>query len=181
MQAGVKRFGKNGLAALGLIAVLGLVSSPLMASEWSNKSWGDDKSEEKKPSSMGHDKSWSKSEGQDSEGHMTMRMRMIWNLDLSAKQRTKIRKIQRDLRAKVWGIEDRIEDISDEIFNLYQADKRDAKKIGAIYGKIFDLRRQKIEMMINAGNDVEAVLTKQQTGMLKKMRSHRKWGSGWGG
>jgi Spy/CpxP family protein refolding chaperone len=117
--------------------------------------------------------------GMDSQGHMTARLRMVWSLDLSDEQRSKIRKLQRDLRAKVWAIEDKIEDTSDELMKLYRAEKRDAKKIGAVYDKIFDMRRQKIEAMIEAGNAVEDVLTDKQRKQLKKMRHSPRWGAGW--
>ena len=127
----------------------------------------------------GKSKSWDGG-GMQAEGHMTARMRAVWSLDLEQAQKDKIRKITRALRAEAWAIDDKIEDVSDELFGLYQADKRDAKKIGDVYGKIFDLRRQKIEKMVEGGNQVEAVLTKKQLEMLKKWRPKHKWGGGWG-
>lgn len=172
---------KKGLVMASCVAVM-LFSTSTMAEGWGDKSWGDD--DKKGMSSMhkehhGKSKSWDQTFSQDSEGHMTMRMRMVWNLDLNEAQRVKVRKIQRSLRAKVWEIEDKIEDISDTLFGMYKAEKRDAKKIGEVYSKIFDLRRQKIELMINAGNEVESVLTASQRKMMNKMRFDRRWGS-WG-
>ncbi len=114
-------------------------------------------------------------------GYMTARLRKVWNLDLSAEQRKKIRKIQRDLRAKVWEHEDAIENISDKLFELYKAEPRDAKAIGKVYAEIFDRRRQIIEAQIEAGNKVYALLTKEQLGKLKRWGHHMpKWGAGWG-
>lgn len=127
----------------------------------------------------GHGGGWGYG-GMDSDSHMTARLRMVWNLDLNSEQRTKIRTLQRELRADVWELEDKIEDVSDELMKLYRSDERDAKKIGTVYGKIFDLRRQKIERMIEAGNAVEKLLTKEQKKQLKKMRFKPQWGSGWG-
>lgn len=112
-------------------------------------------------------------------GHMTARLRKVWNLDLSASQRKKIRAIQRDLRAKTWEHEDAIENVSDKLFDLYRSDKRDAKAIGKVYGEIFDHRRQIIEAQVEAGNKVEDVLTKEQRASLKKWGPKPKWGSGW--
>lgn len=132
---------------------------------------------------MGHGKKgdWSDGKGMGMpSGHMTMRMRKVWNLDLSEKQRDKIRSIQRDLRAEVWKHEDAIEDVSDELFELYKAEPRDADAIGKVYAKIYDHRRQIIELQIDAGNKVYSELTKEQRAMLNKWGPKPKWGSGWG-
>jgi len=114
-----------------------------------------------------------------SEGFMTARLRAVWSMDLNKDQKTKIRAIQRDLRAKHWDLEDKIELASDKIFDLYKTDTRDAKAIGKVYAEIFDYRRQIIELAIEAGNKVEAVLTNDQRMMLKKFRPKHKWGGGW--
>ncbi|MDX1812817.1 MAG: hypothetical protein R3240_12750, partial [Gammaproteobacteria bacterium] len=124
--------------------------------------------------------SWGKSPMGMESGYMTARLRKVWNLNLSAKQRAKIRKIQRDLRATVWQHEDAVEEISDKLFDLYKADKRDAKAIGKVYAEIFDHRRQIIEAQIQAGNDVEAELTKEQRQSMHKWGPKPKWGAGWG-
>lgn len=183
MQYGKASQLKSGLVLMSLLGALCFGGSAF-AEGWGDKSWGDDSKHESMHMSMeGHHAKggWDKDMNQDSEGYMTMRMRMVWNLDLDEGQRVKVRKIQRDLRAKVWALEDKIEDISDDLFALYRVDQRNAKKIGEVYGRIFDLRRQKIELMIEAGNDIEAILTSDQRKMLKKMRSsqHHSWGSGW--
>lgn len=128
----------------------------------------------KEEKGAGSDKSWGMSEG---EGHMTMRMRMVWNLDLDDKQRSKIRALQREARTKSLEIDDKIEDISDKLFKLYRADVRDAKAIGKVYSEIFDLRRQKIEMMIDYGNKVEDALDDKQRAQLKKFRFNPRWGA----
>lgn len=56
---------------------------------------------------------------------------------------------------------------------LYTADKRDPAAIGNQYKKISDLRRQMVELSVDADNRMEAVLTKEQKGRL------RSYGSGW--
>ncbi len=119
--------------------------------------------------------SWGMSEG---EGFMTARLRAVWTLDLDQDQKDKIREIQREARKIHWELEDKIEEVSDQLFEQYQYPKRDAKAIGKIYGKIFDLRRQIIENGIIAGNKVEEVLTKEQWKSLKKHKM-KKWGAGW--
>ena len=111
------------------------------------------------------------------EGHMTARLRAVWRLDLSNEQRRTIRDIQKQLRKAHWELEDKIEIEADQLFELYQVQPRDAKAIGKVYGKIFDYRRQIIELAINAGNDVEGALTKQQRQQLKQHKPQRGWGN----
>lgn len=177
----------SNLRQLGWGAVLSAAllgsSMTVSAADWGGDGkdggWGDKgdmaghhmKKEDK---GMGSDKSWGMSEG---EGHMTMRMRMVWNLNLDEKQRSKIRALQRDVRSKALAVDDKIEDISDKLFSLYREDKRDSKAIGKVYSEIFDLRRQKIEMMIDYGNKIEEVLDDKQRAQLKKYRFNPHWGA----
>ncbi len=168
------------LFSLGLTAcVLSAVLSTAVASP----EWGGGHHKAHKADAH-HGKSWEGgAKGADwamSEGHMTARLRAVWNLDLNAEQRTKIRKIQRELREKHWILEDKIEDISDKLFELYRAPERDAKAIGKVYGQIFDYRRQMIELAIEAGNEVGKVLTPQQRKYWMMMLPQPKWGAGWG-
>jgi len=125
------------------------------------------------------DKEWDNKAGPDSEGHMTMRMRMVWNLYLNDRQRKEVRAITRELRAKVWALEDKMEDVSDELFQLYGGKHRDPKAIGKVYSKIFDLRRQKIELQIEAGNRIEALLNAEQKKNMHKYMPKPRWGASW--
>ncbi len=110
------------------------------------------------------------------EGHMTARLRAVWTLSLTDEQRSTIRDMQKQLRKSHWELEDKIEIAADQLFELYQAKPRDAKAIGKVYGEVFDYRRQIIELAINAGNDVESVLTEQQRQQLKQQKPQRGWG-----
>lgn len=56
---------------------------------------------------------------------------------------------------------------------LYAADKRDPAAIGIQYKKISDLRRQMVELSVDASNRMEAELTKEQKERL------RSYGPGW--
>ena len=118
---------------------------------------------------------WGMAEG---EGFMTARLRAVWTLDLTQDQKDKIRAIQRKARATHWELEDKIEVVSDKLFEQYKYPKRDAKAIGKIYAKIFDFRRQIIENGIVTGNEVEKVLTTKQWKTLQKNKM-KKWGGGW--
>jgi len=156
-----------------LAAIVLAVSAPVAMAA----GWGDDGGKGGHHDSKG--KNWDNKEGPESEGHMTMRLRMVWNLDLNDRQRKEIRAITRELRAKVWEIEDKIEDTSDELFTLYGGKHRDSKAIGKVYDKIFDLRRQKIELSIDAGNRVEAILTPEQRQNMHKYMPKPRWGATW--
>lgn len=164
---------RGSISALALSLLIGMSGNAVAA-------WGDDMAE-------GHGdhhksaKSWGGSMGgwgmAEGEGFMTARLRAVWTLnDLTPEQKSKIRKIQREARAKHWDLEDKIELEADKLFELYKYPKRDAKAIGKVYGKIFDYRRQIIENGIEAGNKVEEVLT---TAQWKKLKKHKmkKWGS----
>jgi len=93
-------------------------------------------------------------------------------LDLTEQQRTKINKVQDDLRKKNWNTMGKIMDEKARLRDLYAADKRDSKKIGAVYGRIFDLKRRMIEATITARNQQEAILTKEQRKQLKQWRGN---------
>jgi Spy/CpxP family protein refolding chaperone len=96
-------------------------------------------------------------------------------LDLSDEQRGKLNKIQDDSRKKHWEIMGKIMDESARLRDLYQEDKLDAKKIGAVYDRIFKLQRESIDAGIDAYNKAHAVLTREQREKLKQW--HR---GGWG-
>ncbi len=94
----------------------------------------------------------------------------IWMLDLSDGQRSELYKIRRQLRKKNWSMTGQIMDEMDTLQELYAADTRDAAAIGKVYGKIFDLKRQIIEASIEAGNQMEQVLSTEQAEQLQRMR-----------
>jgi Spy/CpxP family protein refolding chaperone len=97
------------------------------------------------------------------------RMNMVRSLDLSDEQRSKINKLSDQLRHNNWAVEGSIMDESAKLRDLYEADKRDPSAIGNVYQKIFDLKRQMIEAMIDTQNHVEELLTPEQIIQLKNM------------
>ncbi len=92
-------------------------------------------------------------------------------LDLKDQQRSKIGKISDALRKKNLNLMGKMMDEMSKLRDLYAVDKRDPKKIGAIYGKFFELKRQMIEATIDARNRQEAVLTKEQREKMRRSRS----------
>ncbi len=98
------------------------------------------------------------------------RMHMVMALDLTDDQRAKINKLHDELQHKNWERMGLIQDESAKLRDLYEADKRDPKAIGAEYQKIFDLKRQIIEAIVETQNRIEDVLTPDQRAHLKEMR-----------
>ncbi len=101
-------------------------------------------------------------------------------LDLTPDQRSKLNKIRYDLRKQHWAIMGKIIDEQAKLSDLYAADKPDPKKIGAVYGGIFDLRRQMIETQIDAMNRAKDILNKDQLNKLKQLQQYRGMGAGGG-
>jgi Spy/CpxP family protein refolding chaperone len=104
-----------------------------------------------------------------------MGMGPVWMLNLTDEQRTKISKLQDELRKKQWATMGQIMDERQKLFELYSAENPDPKKVGAVYGKIFDLRRQMIEAAIDTQNRTQALLTQEQRAQLDQ------WRHGWRG
>lgn len=121
-------------------------------------------------------------------GPGTMGIGPLGMLDLSDEQRTTIRKLQNDLRKRHWNTMGQIMDEQSELRELFAGEQHDPKAIGAVYGKIFDYRRQMIEEKIEAMNRMRAILTEEQQKRLKQMRRGMRsprghggmMGSGWG-
>jgi Spy/CpxP family protein refolding chaperone len=103
-----------------------------------------------------------------------MGMGPVWMLKLTDEQRAKISKLQNELRKKQWATMGQIMDEREKLFELYSTENPDSKKVGAVYGKIFDLRRQMIEAAIDTRNRVQGLLTQEQRAQLEQ------WRHGWG-
>jgi Spy/CpxP family protein refolding chaperone len=97
----------------------------------------------------------------------------LWMLDLNAEQKNKIAKIQQEARKKQWDLMAKVDGEYVKLRELYFADKRDSAAIGSQYQKIYDLRRQMMELWVDTANRTEEVLTKEQK---EKLRS---FGPGW--
>jgi Spy/CpxP family protein refolding chaperone len=91
-------------------------------------------------------------------------------LGLNPDQRTRINKIELDLRKQLYSLKGNTLDAQAQLYDLYSADKPDPKRIGAVYGKIFDVRRQMIEARIGAMNRARDVLSKEQLAKLKQLQ-----------
>jgi Spy/CpxP family protein refolding chaperone len=107
-----------------------------------------------------------------------MGMGPIWMLDLTDDQHTKIHNIKNELRKQNWNTMGKIMDEGSKLRGLYAKEPRDPKAIGAIYGKIFDYKRQMIEAKITTMNSMRNVLTSEQREQLEQWRHGRGPGPG---
>ncbi len=90
------------------------------------------------------------------------------SLDLTKDQQTKINKIQDDMRKQHWAIMGKMMDEQAKLRDLYDEEKLDAKKIGAVNDAVYTLRKQMMESRIDATNRMREVLTKEQREQLNK-------------
>lgn len=100
----------------------------------------------------------------------------IYGLELNSDQRKQIAQINSELRKRNWALQGEIIDAQEQLFQLYAEETPNAKKIGAVYGKIFDVRRQMIEAAIDSRNRQRAILTEEQREQLRKEPNG--WGNG---
>jgi Spy/CpxP family protein refolding chaperone len=91
-------------------------------------------------------------------------------LDLNADQRIRLSKIELDLRKQLHSLMGTTFDPRAQLYDLYGADRPDPKKIGAVYGRLFDVKRQMIEAKIDAMNRARDVLTREQLQKLKELK-----------
>ena len=102
-------------------------------------------------------------------GHMGM-MHRYKGLGLSDEQKQQMNDIQHKLRKKHWVIMGQMIDQQAALQKAYANHRPDPKAVGAVYGQIFDLKRQVIEAALDAKNSIKDVLTEEQLAQLKKMR-----------
>lgn len=104
-------------------------------------------------------------------GQMGMGYGFLNNLDLSDAQRTSIRNIHKEMRTQQLALHDKTSEYKDELYSLYKEDQPNAKKVGAVYKKIFDVKQQQIELGITIKNKTYDVLNKEQKKKLKELKS----------
>ncbi len=110
--------------------------------------------------------------------HGMMMLNSMRKLDLNPDQIAKVNKIELGLRKQLWELKGKTFDGQSQLYDLYAADRPDPKKIGAVYGQLFDIRRQMIEAQINAINQASDVLTKDQQAKFRQMQQQMM--GGWG-
>ena len=100
-------------------------------------------------------------------------------LNLTDDQRSKINKIFDDERKQHWAVMGKMMDEQNKLRDLYEQSEPDPKKVGAAYGAIAKLRQQMLETHVQASNEVQKLLTKEQREQLEQRRRGG-WGPGAG-
>jgi len=95
-------------------------------------------------------------------------MGMMGTLDLTDEQRTQIFKIADATRKQQWELMGKMMDEQSRLRDLQLAGKPDPKQVGAVYGKIFDVKRQMIENRVAAANKMHDVLSDEQKAELEQ-------------
>ncbi len=105
-------------------------------------------------------------------GHMGM-MDKYKGLDLSDEQKQQMSDIKYKLRKEHWAIMGQMIDQHAALQKAYAGERPDPAAVGAVYGKIFDLKRQMIEARLKSKNSAKDVLTEEQRAKMKKMKHKR--------
>jgi Spy/CpxP family protein refolding chaperone len=90
------------------------------------------------------------------------------DLNLSAEQRSKIAKIQNDVRRKHWEIMGKMQDEQALMNEQYYSDQRDDTALSNSYRKMSELRQQMFDLSLSAQKQIDAVLTKEQRDKLRR-------------
>jgi len=90
------------------------------------------------------------------------------DLNLSAEQRSKIAKIQNDVRRKHWEIMGKMQDEQALMNEQYYSDQPDDTALSNSYRKMSELRQQMFDLSLSAQKQIDAVLTKEQRDKLRR-------------
>ena len=105
-------------------------------------------------------------------GHGMMGWGNFQGLDLSKDQKAKIRQIHHEMRTKQWAIMGQMMDARDKLQELYDADKLDSAAIKKQYKVIEDLRLQMMDNSVDAHNQINGILTKEQREKSQEWGGH---------
>jgi len=96
---------------------------------------------------------------------------MLYQLNLSAEQWTKVNAIHQDLAKKNWELTGKLQEEGFNLRNLTAAETRDRSAITSQFKKLQDLRLQRFQARLDAQEKIEGVLTKEQRGQLRRFGS----------
>jgi len=112
-------------------------------------------------------------------GYGMMGFGPLGSLDLSGEQRARINKIIDAEQKQHWAVMGKMMEQQNKMRDLYSADEPDPKKVGAVYGEMAKLQQQMLETHVQASNQVQQVLTKEQREQLREW-NRGEWGTGRG-
>ena len=90
------------------------------------------------------------------------------DLNLTAEQRSKIAKIQNDVRRKHWELMGKMQDEQAQMNEQYYSDQRDDAALSKSYRKMSDLRHQMFDLSLSTQRQIDSVLTKEQREKQKR-------------
>ncbi len=90
------------------------------------------------------------------------------DLNLTAEQRTKIARIQNDVRRKHWDLMGKMQDEQAQMNEQYYSDQRDDAPLSKSYRDMSELRQQMFDLSLGARRQIDAVLTQEQRDKLKR-------------
>ncbi len=99
----------------------------------------------------------------------------VWSVGLSPEQRKQIREIYKDWRAARFQTMEKMAELEDELWDLYQEPTPDPRAVGRVYGKSCDRKRQMIEKSVAARNEVWKLLNDRQRAMYQQRYWRWRW------
>jgi Spy/CpxP family protein refolding chaperone len=90
------------------------------------------------------------------------------DLNLNAEQRSKIAKVQNDVRRKHWEIMGKMQDEQALMNEQLESETRDDAALSKGYRKMSELRHQMFDLSLSAQKQINAVLTKEQRDKMKR-------------
>ena len=89
------------------------------------------------------------------------------DLHLTSEQRSKIAKIQDDVRRKHWDLMGKMQDERSQMNEQFNADPRDDAALSKSYRKMSELRQQMFDLSLAAQKQMDTVLTAEQRQKMK--------------
>ncbi len=88
------------------------------------------------------------------------------DLHLTVEQRSKIAKIQNDVRRKHWDLMGKMQDEQAQMNDQYDSGQRDDAALSKSFRNMSDLRQQMFDLSLSARRQMDAVLTTEQRDKL---------------
>jgi len=84
------------------------------------------------------------------------------DLNLTGEQRSKISRIQDEVRRKHWELMGKMQDEQSRMNEQYNSERRDDAELSKSYRKMSDLRHQMFDLSLSAQKQIDSVLTAEQ-------------------
>lgn len=92
----------------------------------------------------------------------------FYGLNLSNDQQKKIAQIEENTRKKNWDLMGKLQEEHVTLQNLLAQERPDPGKVGAEYDRVSGLQKQMMQNGLQARNQIESVLTKEQRDQLRQ-------------